>query len=50
MTTITVLVLLVVALVLFVLAAVGIVHARIQLVPFGLAAATLAELVRWWPP
>jgi hypothetical protein len=42
--------LLLLALVVFVLAAAGVVHARVQLVPLGLAAVTLAALVRLWPP
>jgi len=41
---------LVVALVVLVLAAVGVTNTRVSLVPLGLALAVLAELVRWWPP
>ena len=44
------LVLLVLAFVLFVLAAVGVVHQRIQFVPLGLALLTLVALLRGWPP
>lgn len=50
MTAALVLVLLVVAFVAFVLAAGGVVHTRVQLVPLGLAACVLAVLVRLWPP
>lgn len=43
--------LLLLALVAFVLATAGVVHARVQLVPLGLAACTLAAVVaRLWPP
>jgi hypothetical protein len=42
--------LLLLAFVAFALAAAGVVHARVQLVPLGLAACVLAELVRVWPP
>lgn len=42
--------LLLLALVLFALAAAGVAHARLQLVPLGLAACVLAMLVRLWPP
>ena len=42
--------LLLLALLLLSLAAVGVVHARIQLMPLGLAAAVLAVVVRLWPP
>jgi hypothetical protein len=49
-TAVLALALMLVALVVFVLAAVGVVHARIQLVPLGLAAWVLASLVRMWPP
>jgi hypothetical protein len=42
--------LLLLALVVFVLAAAGVTNARVALVPLGLALATLAWLVRWWPP
>lgn len=45
-----VLTLLLLALVAFGLAAAGVVHTRVQLVPLGLAAATLAEVLRLWPP
>jgi hypothetical protein len=44
-----ILVLLVVAFVAFVLAAIGVVNARVQLVPLGLAAAALAAVIRLWP-
>jgi hypothetical protein len=45
-----VLALVLLALVAFVLAAAGVVHHRLQLVPAGLAALCLALLVRLWPP
>jgi hypothetical protein len=45
-----ILVLLVLAFVVFALAAAGVVHARVQLVPLGLAACVLAQLLRLWPP
>lgn len=44
------LVLLVAALVAFTLAAAGVVHTRVQLVPLGLALATLVAVLRLWPP
>jgi len=50
MVTVALLVLLLVAFVAFVLAAAGVVHSRVQLVPLGLAACTLAVLLRLWPP
>lgn len=45
-----VLALLLLALVLFALASVGVGHSRLQLVPAGLAASALAALLRLWPP
>lgn len=48
--TIARLLLMVLALVLFALAAGGVVHSRFQLVPAGLAALTLAEVLRLFPP
>jgi hypothetical protein len=45
-----VLALLLVALVLLVLAAFGVAHQRVQLVPLALAIALLAYLLRLWPP
>lgn len=42
--------LLLAALVVFALAAAGVAHHRIALVPLGLALATLALALRWWPP
>ena len=42
--------LLLIALVLLVLAAFGVVHQRVQLVPLALAFALLAYLLRLWPP
>jgi hypothetical protein len=42
--------LLVIALVLFALAAAGVVHQRVQFVPLGLAFWVLAVLLRAWPP
>lgn len=48
--TIALLALLLLAFIAFVLAAGGVVHARVQLVPLGLAACVLAMLLRLWPP
>ena len=42
--------LLLVALVLLFLAAFGVAHQRVQLLPLGLAIALLAYLLRLWPP
>lgn len=42
--------LLVLALLLFALASVGIVHRSVQLVPLGLAVLVLAQILRLWPP
>lgn len=42
--------LLVFALVLLILAAVGVVHQRVQFVPLALALVLLAWLLRGWPP
>jgi hypothetical protein len=45
-----VLALLLVALVLLLLAAFGVAHQRVQLVPLALAIALLAFVLRLWPP
>jgi hypothetical protein len=42
--------LLLLAFVVFALAAAGVVHARVSLVPLGLAACVLAQVLRLWPP
>jgi hypothetical protein len=42
-------VLVLVAFVAFALGAAGVVNARVQLVPLGLAAAALAGVIRLWP-